>query len=126
MTSARAWPVFGEWSGLPFVAIMFWASSRVTSSASTTGELVARFPSLCRTNVMKHLDNLVAANLVVVRREGRTRWNYLNPAPIQRVCDRWVTRHISRMASAMSRLKDHVEGGKRGPTKKRQPKGADT
>ena len=96
---------------------------------STTGEIVARFPSLCRTNVMKHLDNLVAANLVVVRREGRTRWNYLNPAPIQRVCDRWVSRHVSRMASAMSRLKDHVEAskrGKRGPPKKRQPKGANT
>ena len=75
-----------------------------------TGELVEQFDALCRTNVMKHLGVLVSAGLVVVRREGRVRWNYLNPAPIQRVCDRWVSRHVKSMASAMSRLKDHVEG----------------
>ena len=76
----------------------------------TTGELVERFPDLSRTNVMKHLDVLVEARLVLIRREGRTRWNYLNPVPIQRVCDRWVTQHVRRMSSALSRLKDHVEG----------------
>lgn len=75
----------------------------------TTGELAARFSDLCRTNVMKHLDVLVAAQLVVIRREGRARWNYLNPVPIQRVCDRWVSHHVKHMASALSRLKDHVE-----------------
>lgn len=75
----------------------------------TTGQLVDRFDHLCRTNVMKHLDVLVAARLVVVRREGRTRWNFLNPVPIQRVCDRWVGRHVKHISSALSRLKDHVE-----------------
>ena len=76
----------------------------------TTGELVERFKdSHCRTAVMKHLEILVRANLVVVRREGRQRWNYLNPVPIQRVCDRWVSRHVRQMASALSRLKDLVE-----------------
>ena len=74
----------------------------------TTGEIAARFP-LGRTGVMKHLDVLVDANLVVVRREGRVRWNYLNPVPIQRVCDRWVSSHVRGMASAMNRLKRHVE-----------------
>ncbi len=77
--------------------------------ALTTGELVERFPDLCRTNVMKHIDVLVKANLIVIRREGRTRWNYLNPAPIQSVCDRWVSKHVRKMASAMGRLKEHVE-----------------
>ena len=75
----------------------------------TTGELVARCPELCRTNVMKHLDVLVDANLVLIRREGRVRWNHLNPVPIQQVCDRWVSRHVQRMASALTRLKDEVE-----------------
>lgn len=76
----------------------------------TTGEIVARFDgSFCRTAVMKHLQILVDANLVVIRREGRTRWNYLNPVPIQRVCDRWITRHVKRMSSSISRLKDLVE-----------------
>ncbi|WP_220498464.1 ArsR/SmtB family transcription factor [Rhodopirellula sp. JC639] len=76
----------------------------------TTGEIVNRFSdSHCRTAVMKHLEILVNANLVVVRREGRQRWNYLNPVPIQRVCDRWVSRHVKHLASALSRLKDFVE-----------------
>ena len=76
----------------------------------TTGELVERFKdSHCRTAVMKHLETLVQANLVVVRRSGRQRWNYLNPVPIQRVCDRWVSKHVKQMASALSRLKDFVE-----------------
>ena len=76
----------------------------------STGEIVSRFEdSHCRTAVMKHLDILVDANLVVIRREGRKRWNYLNPVPIQRVCDRWVSKHVRHMASALSRLKDVVE-----------------
>lgn len=75
----------------------------------STGALVEQFDSLCRTNVMKHLDTLVQANLVVIRREGRLRWNYLNPVPIQRICDRWVSKHVKKMASALSHLKDHVE-----------------
>jgi DNA-binding transcriptional ArsR family regulator len=76
----------------------------------TTGQIVRRFEdSHCRTAVMKHMDILVKANLIVVRREGRTRWNYLNPVPIQRVCDRWVSKHVKHMASSLSRLKDMVE-----------------
>ena len=76
----------------------------------TTGDLVDYFSkTLCRTAVMKHLDILVEANLVVVSREGRQRWNYLNPLPIQYVCDRWVSKHVKRIASASGRLKDFVE-----------------
>lgn len=88
----------------------------------TTGELVGRFDHLCRTNVMKHLDVLVKANLIVVRREGRQRWNYLNPAPIQSVCDRWVSKHVKRMASAMSRLKERVEEQERSDPSNRESK----
>ena len=87
----------------------------LAGSPRTTGELVERFQPLCRTNVMKHLDVLVDAQLVLVRRRGRERWNHLNPVPIQRVCDRWVTRHVRHPASALSRLKDHLER----PTRKR-------
>ncbi len=75
----------------------------------TTGHLVKSHPDLCRTAVMKHLDLLTSAGLVVVRREGRMRWNYLNPVPIQRVCERWIHGHLRQMTGALSRLKDHVE-----------------
>lgn len=75
----------------------------------TTGELAARFDTLCRTAVMKHLEILVEAHLVIVRREGRQRWNYINPAPIQSVCHRWVSKHVQGLASALSRLKEFAE-----------------
>lgn len=75
-----------------------------------TGEVVAKFDGkLCRTAVMKHLSILADANLVLIRREGRNRWNYLNPAPIQEVCDRWVSRHVKQVASSMAKLKELVE-----------------
>ena len=76
----------------------------------TTGALVQRFPHLCRTAVMKHLDVLESADLLSIRRSGRERWNHINPMPIQRIYDRWVSRHVRRLSSSMSRLKDHVEG----------------
>jgi len=81
----------------------------------TTGEVCARFArkkqgGIGRTGVMKHLDILQAANLVIVRREGRHRWNHLNPVPIQRVCDRWVSRYVRDIARSANRLKDLVEG----------------
>lgn len=74
-----------------------------------TGELCEHFEDLSRSMVMKHLDILVAAGLVTVRREGRFRWNSINPVPIQEICERWVNRHVAPLASSMLRLKKHVE-----------------
>ena len=82
----------------------------LTQRPHTTGELCEQCPELCRTAVMKHLDLLVEANLVVVRREGRFRWNYINPVPIQQICERWTSRHTAGLASSMIGLKRHVEG----------------
>ena len=81
--------------------------------AHTTGEVVEQFPNLSRTGVMKHLDVLEDAGLIVVRREGRKRWNHQNPIPIQRIHDRWVSKHVRNTARALSRLKDHVESDAR-------------
>ena len=82
---------------------------RLAERPQLTGELVEHFDQLCRTNVMKHLGILVDAGLVVIRRQGRQRWNYLNPVPIQQICDRWVSQHVQGLASAVARLKTHVE-----------------
>ena len=90
----------------------------LTGGPRTTGDLVDRFDHLCRTAVMKHLDVLVAAKLVIVRREGRVRWNYLNSVPIERVCARWVDGHMRRMSSALIRLKDVVEADLPAATKR--------
>ena len=80
----------------------------------TTGEICAHFAQeaqggIGRTGVMKHLDVLERADLIAIRREGRTRWNHVNPVPIQRICDRWVSRHVRDLARSADRLKRLVE-----------------
>ncbi len=75
----------------------------------TTGDLVQRFDSLCRTAVMKHLDVLATANLLIVKRQGRVRWNAINPVPIERICQRWIHAHVRPLASALNRLKEVIE-----------------
>lgn len=56
----------------------------------TTGVLARRFEQT-RFGVMKHLEVLVAANLVTVERRGRERWNHLNPVPLAAVLDALTT-----------------------------------
>ncbi|MFM1558277.1 MAG: ArsR/SmtB family transcription factor [Roseibacillus sp.] len=52
----------------------------LTTRPCTTGELVERFSTtLVRTAVMKHLDVLEEAGLIHIEREGRVRWNDLEP-----------------------------------------------
>ncbi len=75
----------------------------------TTGELAARFPALSRFAVMQHLRVLEEAELVVPRRAGRQRFNYLNPVPIQRIHDRWVVRYMKPWTEALVSLHDELE-----------------
>ena len=82
---------------------------RLAEAPMTTGTLVREFEPLCRTAVMKHLDVLVAARLVLVRWEGRVRWNHFNPVPIDRISRRWIDGRRRRMNSALRRLKGVVE-----------------
>ena len=76
----------------------------------TTGDLCARFPALDRCTVMQHLKVLEAADLVIVKREGRERWNYLNPLPIKDIHDRWIGPYAAQAVNLISRLKDDLEG----------------
>jgi len=57
----------------------------------TTGDVVERFPDLSRFGVMKHMDVLRDAGLIVVEKKGRQRLNHLNVVPIRQLHDRWVT-----------------------------------
>jgi len=68
---------------------------------------------------MKHLGVLERARLVVVRREGRERWNHLNAVPIQQAYERWVKPYEAHWASGLLRLKDHAEA-KEEPTTREQ------
>lgn len=75
----------------------------------TTGELAERFEELSRFAVMQHLRVLEKAELVMVRREGRHRYNYLNAVPIQAVYDRWVVRYMQPWTEALVSMRDELE-----------------
>jgi DNA-binding transcriptional ArsR family regulator len=75
----------------------------------TTGAIAERFPKLTRFAVMQHLRVLEGAELVIPRREGRERYNYLNPVPIQRIYDRWVSRYMKPWTEALVSLQHELE-----------------
>ncbi|NBI30418.1 SRPBCC domain-containing protein [Chengkuizengella marina] len=76
----------------------------------TTSELTGYFKNVSRYAVMKHLNILEQANLLLIRREGRTRVNYINIVPLQQMLNRWSTRYQSNFASAIVSLKTKIEG----------------
>jgi DNA-binding transcriptional ArsR family regulator len=76
----------------------------------TTGELCDRFPALDRCTVMQHLKVLEGADLVIVKREGRERWNHLNPLPIKHIYDRWIGAYAGRAVEMLDRMKTDLEG----------------
>lgn len=75
----------------------------------TTGDLAAEFPEVSRFSVMQHLKVLQEADLVVTRADGRKRYHYLNPVPIEQIHDRWVSRYLRPWTEALVRLKDELE-----------------
>ena len=81
----------------------------LTRGAMTTGDIANEFEDLSRFAVMQHLKVLEGADLVVVRRQGRRRFNYLNPVPIQQVSDRWISRYYRPLTEALVDLKTTLE-----------------
>jgi uncharacterized protein YndB with AHSA1/START domain/DNA-binding transcriptional ArsR family regulator len=75
----------------------------------TLGELSAHLPSMSRFGVMRHLDVQEAAELISTRREGREKRHVLNPVPIRRIHDRWISKYSAPVVGAMSALKGHLE-----------------
>lgn len=73
------------------------------------GELERQMP-LTRFGVMKHLAVLEAAHLITTRKVGREKHHYLNPAPIQLVSDRWISRYAAPHVAGMANLKLLMEG----------------
>ena len=75
----------------------------------TTGALVALFPDIDRCTVMQHLKVLEAADLILVERKGRERWNHLNPLPIHAIHERWIGPHAERAVAMLAKLKHDLE-----------------
>jgi DNA-binding transcriptional ArsR family regulator len=75
----------------------------------TTGDVAAYFPDLSRFAVMQHLGVLEEGGLIIPHRDGRQRFNYLNPVPIQQIADRWVNRYQGAWSDALIALKATLE-----------------
>jgi DNA-binding transcriptional ArsR family regulator len=59
---------------------------------------------------MQHLGVLEDADLVIVEREGRRRWNHLNPLPIKHIHDRWIGAYAASSVDLLARLRADLEG----------------
>ncbi|WP_426956566.1 ArsR/SmtB family transcription factor [Muricoccus radiodurans] len=64
---------------------------------------------MTRFGVMKHLRVLEEAALITTRRQGREKLHYLNPAPIQLVADRWISRFAAPFLRTMADIRNHFE-----------------
>ena len=76
----------------------------------TTTDLVALFPDLSRFAVMKHIDVLREAGLILTKAEGRKRINSLNVIPIRMIYERRVSPFEDLWAEPLVRLKMRLEG----------------
>jgi DNA-binding transcriptional ArsR family regulator len=76
----------------------------------TTGWLCDAFPDIDRCTVMQHLKVLEEADLIIVRRRGRERWNHLNPLPIRDIHERWIGPYAAYAVEKLARLKTDLEG----------------
>ena len=75
----------------------------------TLTDLAAGFDAMSRQGVMKHLDVLEEAGLIVTRRSGRQKLHYLNPVPIRLIHDRWIDKYTEHRVSALAELKTQLE-----------------
>ena len=67
------------------------------------------FDDIGRVAVMKHLDVLEGANLILSEKVGRERQLFFNPVPIHMIYDRWTTEFSAYWAGRLARMKYRLE-----------------
>ena len=102
MEDARIWKALGS----PHRRALLDA---LRDGVKTTTALCEVLPQLSRFAVMQHLGVLEQAGVVLVRREGRERWNELNAVPIQRELERWLNGFQQASASQLLAFERHLE-----------------
>lgn len=75
---------------------------------ATVGEVSGHF-TISRIGVLKHINLLEAADLLISEREGRERRLYFNVVPIQMIYDRWTSDYSALWASRLTQIKYDVE-----------------
>jgi DNA-binding transcriptional ArsR family regulator len=79
-----------------------------THNGQTLGDLCQHL-AMTRQAVTKHLAVLEVAQLVIVVWQGREKLHYLNPAPMQEIYDRWLSKYDRAQLDALSQLKRTLE-----------------
>jgi DNA-binding transcriptional ArsR family regulator len=102
MEDARIWKALGS----PHRRALLDA---LKDGPKTTSALCEVLPRLSRYAVMQHLGVLERAGVVLVRREGRERWNELNAVPIQRELERWLNGFQQASASQLLAFERHLQ-----------------
>ena len=102
MEDARIWKALGS----PHRRALLDA---LKDGPKTTSALCEVLPGLSRYAVMQHLGVLEHAGVVLVRREGRERWNELNAVPIQRELERWLNGFQQASASQLLAFERHLQ-----------------
>jgi DNA-binding transcriptional ArsR family regulator len=74
-------------------------------------DVVNQQVEMTRFGVAKHLRLLEQADLVISRKQGRTKLHHLNPVPIQKIHQRWIGKYTERagVAALLLDLKHHLE-----------------
>ncbi len=78
------------------------------NNGQTLNELCADL-EMTRQAVTQHLALLEAANLIVILWHGREKLHYLNPAPLQAIYERWLSKYERHRLEALSDLKRALE-----------------
>src|ERR1700683_439095 len=77
-------------------------------NGQTLGEL-CRGLDMTRQAVAKHLAILAEANLVSWKRQGREKFHFINPVPINEIAERWIGKFEQPRLDALSELKRKLE-----------------
>ena len=72
---------------------------------------IAKYFDITRIAVMKHLNVLEDAGLIISRKAGRRRELFFNAAPIQMIHDRWTTEYSRFWAEQALDVKYHRDPG---------------
>jgi len=70
---------------------------------------LCKYFDMSRIGVVKHLNVLTEADLIISRKSGRTRELYFNAVPIQLIYDRWTTEYSAFWTSHVTDLKFQAE-----------------
>lgn len=73
---------------------------------------ISRHFDVSRIAVMKHINVLEGAGLIVSEKRSRTRHLYFNVVPIQQIHERWTSEYSALWAGALTGFKHEIEKGR--------------